>query len=126
MNLISKRTFFLTFFSLFWALFLTRGGFAQTSSLKIQDFQMYKNIEQGQTTLFYHTIFKPSQIPPSTFLTPLYEPFSLGENMAQQKIHEAAARHSVKKAWSQIRGFVRNSAQLYLIGELEAASSSPL
>lgn len=119
MKPISKRTFFLSLL----VLVLSRGSFAQTSPLKIQDFQMYKNTQRGEMTLFYHTVLHPSQISTPTSFTPRYEPLSVGETMAQHKMDSDAARHSIKKTWSQVRAFVRNSAQLYLIGELEAAPS---
>ncbi len=119
MNFISKSAVFLLFLSLV----LTQGNTILASSLKIQDFTMHKNTQQADATVLYRYVFQPSSIAPQPLPSPMYEPLSLGETIAQQKYHSASARRSLKKTWSQLGAFIRNSAQFYWIGELEASPS---
>ena len=113
-------------FATLLALFLAQGHVALASSLKIQDFQLYKNIEQGDATLFYRYVFKEPPLVFYTFLSPRDPTASLSEHIAYQKIDAKFSQDSLKSIGSYLRSFLRDSLSAYAIAQVEAASPSEM
>lgn len=119
----SKKVIFLIFLGFLF----TQEIRAQTSSsLKIQDFQLYKNTEQGEIAQFYTYIFKKQRMSFYTFLSPLDLTASLSEKIAYQTRETSSSQDSLKSIGSYMRSFLKDSITSTYLAQAEAASPSEI